>query len=157
MRKQILRIDAESGAVFSVRSDFEVRVGTKAKSGYVYVYADGKSKLAHRMVWESANGAIPAGAEIDHVNGIRDDNRLINLRLVDKSQNQQNQIKLRADNKSGVRGVVWHKRIGKWLAKIKVRGVCISLGYHDSLAEAAAAYQSGAAKYHTHNPAACGA
>jgi hypothetical protein len=150
-----MKINAIDGTVHGVRSDRPV--GHKGANGYVYVYDGGKQKLAHRLIFESVNGKIPDGMEIDHINGIRDDNRIANLRLVNKSQNQQNRSAARADSRSGQKGVFWHKSMQKWAAKIKVGGRCIWLGYRDSLDAAKALYAEAALRYHTHNPSAAGA
>jgi hypothetical protein len=58
---------------------------------------------AHRLIWKLVSGQEPIG-QIDHVNGIRHDNRLANLRLVNQEENQRN-AGLRVDNKSGHAGV----------------------------------------------------
>lgn len=52
----------------------------------------GKTRLAHRVVWEVFNGEIPKGMEIDHINTIRGDNRLSNLRIVSSKENKANPI-----------------------------------------------------------------
>jgi len=46
--------------------------------------------LVHRLVWETFNGQIPDGMEIDHINRIRNDNRLCNLRCVTHPENMAN-------------------------------------------------------------------
>ena len=51
-----------------------------------------RSKLVHRIVWESFNGEIPSGLQINHVNEDKADNRLDNLELVTPSQNVQHSI-----------------------------------------------------------------
>lgn len=69
---------------------------TKYSNGYEYLhlYRDGKSRhyRVHRLVWEAFNGSIPDGYEIDHVNGVKDDNRLANLRVVTPKENNHNPI-----------------------------------------------------------------
>ena len=49
-----------------------------------------KTSKAHRVIWQSFNGTIPNGLQIDHINGKRDDNRICNLRLATAAQNQRN-------------------------------------------------------------------
>ena len=63
----------------------------KDKNGYVIV---AHTRLVHRIVWETFNGEIPEGMEIDHINTIRDDNRLENLRLVTHKENCNNPISI---------------------------------------------------------------
>lgn len=47
--------------------------------------------------------------------------------------------KLQSNNTSGVRGVYWHKHIGRWNARIQFQGKAYSLGYFKDIQEAAAA------------------
>ena len=96
------------------------------------------------------HGEWPA-QQIDHINQNKSDNRIANLREVDSFANCQN-VGANARNKSGVKGVCW---VGnKWRAMIHHRGTNIYLGVFDRIEDAARAYAAGAAKYHTHNPAA---
>mgnify|MGYP006428145169 FL=1 len=73
-------------------------------SGYKTVWVENKNHLAHRVIWVLVNGDIPDGMQIDHINGIRADNRISNLRLVFPKDNQRN-LKLYANNSTGVAGV----------------------------------------------------
>lgn len=70
--------------------------GRKVSVGYeqVILCRDGvqKNKLVHRLVWEAFNGPIPDGKEIDHINGVKNDNRLVNLRVVTPIENVNNPI-----------------------------------------------------------------
>lgn len=92
--------------------------------------------LAHRLAWFITNGEIPDG-EIDHINGIRNDNRLANLRCVSRSVNMRN-ARMPSNNKSGFIGVSYVKQTGKWRAKATGDGKRIHLGYFTSIDEAAA-------------------
>lgn len=65
---------------------------TTQANGYEYVTIDGGAKLVHRVMWEVFNGEIPEGMEIDHINTIRTDNRLENLRCVTPSENKRNPL-----------------------------------------------------------------
>tara|TARA_R110002153_G_scaffold64566_2_gene172936 strand:- start:75 stop:518 length:444 start_codon:yes stop_codon:yes gene_type:complete len=64
-------------------------VGNKANNGYIEFQCNGKRFYTHRVVWEMFNGKIPEGLQIDHINGIKDDNRIENLQLVTNKQNTQ--------------------------------------------------------------------
>ena len=67
--------------------------GTKAgrlhHTGYIYLTCNNKRPLAHRIIWEMFNGAIPDGLTIDHINGNKSDNRIENLQLVTQHQNNR--------------------------------------------------------------------
>jgi hypothetical protein len=117
---------------------------------YIYIKIDQKLYRAHRLVWLYIHGSLP-GAEIDHVNRIRGDNRIANLRAATKSENGQNKPKYR-NNTSGIPGVCWHKASQKWIAQIRHLGHSIHIGLYDDLEEAAAARAAAKAKYHTFNP-----
>ena len=74
--------------------------------------------------------------KIDHINGNRQDNRRVNLRLVDNRSHSQNQG-LSVASTSGHRGVSWNKKYEKWYAYGKRDGQMISLGFFDELDDAA--------------------
>jgi hypothetical protein len=61
----------------------------KDKDGYNIISVKGKQWREHRYVWTLSNGDIPKGMEIDHINGKRDDNRIENLQMLTKKQNNQ--------------------------------------------------------------------
>ncbi|MDU7405670.1 MAG: HNH endonuclease [Citrobacter portucalensis] len=96
--------------------------------GYRIINFGDYSYRAHRIVWEMHNGPIPEGMSVDHLNHVRDDNRIENLRLVSHRQNMMNMAKSKA-NTSGVTGVHWFKSRNKWVAKITVKGKSKTLGY----------------------------
>lgn len=119
------------------RQGHEGRVaGCKHNKGYRAVRIGSKVYLVHRVIWLYVHGEHPP--EIDHLNGIRDDNQLVNLRAGPKAQNQQN-ARLRKDNQSGIPGVNYHVRTGKWAARIQHNNIRRSLGYFESLEDAVAA------------------
>lgn len=110
------------------------RSGSPDGKGYLTVLVDGRRYKAHRVVWLMHFGSFPRG-DVDHINGVRSDNRIENLRTVDHVENMRNQ-KLRSTNTSGVTGVTWNKKQKKWRAKITVNYRTISLGAFDALADA---------------------
>jgi hypothetical protein len=78
-------------------------IGHMTTEGYRRVKIAGRMYLVHRLAWLLSYGAWPQH-EIDHINGNRQDNRLVNLRNVSKTLNQRNAVK-RTDNSSGIVGV----------------------------------------------------
>ena len=111
--------------------------GVVTKNGYMQGTVFGAKYLAHRIIWLLEYGVWPDG-DIDHINGVRTDNRLSNLRDVPRSVNSKN-AKRSIANTSGVTGVRWYARKSKWRAEICVDGKSRSLGYYSTIEEAAAA------------------
>ena len=109
-----------------------------AANGYAYGSVMGVSYKAHRIIWVLVYGEEPF--EVDHINGVRNDNRLENLRNVSRSENSRN-MKIRSDNTSGHFGVYYMKHRGTWFANYKVDGVITHLGSYNSKDEAIAARQ----------------
>ena len=129
---------------WAVRCGMRGVVGALAGSlnayGYQVVRLDGANYLAHRLAWLYEFGAWPSG-QIDHINGEKTDNRIENLRDVAPNVNRQNIRKARSHNKStGVLGVSFHRRIGKYVAYIRKDGKRTHLGYFEELAVAERAY-----------------
>ena len=77
--------------------------------------------------------------EIDHINCVKDDNRIANLRIATRGDNCHNSSKPR-NNTSGFKGVDYHKHTKKWRARITVNDGQISLGYYHTPEEAHQAY-----------------
>lgn len=103
--------------------------------GYLFGVIRGRTVLAHRAAWAIHHGSWPRN-QIDHINGVRTDNRIENLRDVTAFENMRNQ-KRREDNASGVTGVSWDARRRKWRATIGSRGTYKSLGSFETIEEAA--------------------
>lgn len=106
--------------------------------GYRQIQIEGKKRAAHRLIWTYVNGPIPDGLQVDHINGVRSDNRIDNLRLVTNTENARNSS-IRRSSASGVTGVTWHKTTGKWVANIRVDGQDRHLGLFDTIEDAACA------------------
>ena len=90
--------------------------GTVKSTGYISIHIDGRHYPAHRLAWLFVYGHWPE-KDIDHINGIRTDNRLKNLRDVTRRENAKNRA-MRSDNTSGITGVSFDKNAGKWKAEI---------------------------------------
>jgi hypothetical protein len=121
---------------------------TPDKNGYLRGTLYGKPFASHRVIWAMCLGEWPDG-QIDHVNGIPNDNRIENLRLVNNLQNHKNR-KLHRTNTSGVMGVTWYKRHAKWHAWIVVSGKRVHLGYFGAIEEAIKARKIAEAQYGFH-------
>lgn len=141
--KKYLRYDEKSGLFTRlVQSSNRIKVGDIAGSvnvsdGYVYITVGGKRYSAHRLAWFYVTGYWPKD-EIDHINGIRSDNRFENLREATSSINKQNQRIARSNNKVGLLGVC--KARGKYLAQIRLYGKNKFLGYFENPQLAHSAY-----------------
>ena len=111
--------------------------------GYKQVCVNNRNYLMHRVIWLYVHGVWPE-KQVDHINGIRDDNRLCNLRLASHLDNCHNRA---STGKSGVVGVSWHKRHDKWIASIKCKGRSVHLGYFNTKPQAKRARKKAEAKY----------
>jgi hypothetical protein len=106
-------------------------------TGYVRVQIDGKLYHLHRLAFLYMTGTFPSG-QVDHINGVRSDNRWLNMRDVSQTANSRNQ-KLQSTNTSGHTGVSWYRPSSKWYAHIRVNGRTKYLGYFLNIADAIAA------------------
>jgi hypothetical protein len=152
---QLVRHDAASGTIywlhrpetmFARRQDFlrwngrfEGRLAFNAPVGQGYLGGriHNKNFFAHRVIWALQYGEWP-DRDIDHINGDRADNRILNLRLATRAENARN----RGANKgtaSLYAGVSWHGASRKWRARATIEGRRVSLGLFPREADAALA------------------
>jgi hypothetical protein len=161
---ECLAYDAETGALtwlarprehFKTEAAYKyglVRAGTRAggmdkSTGYMVVGLLNRLYYAHRICWALAHGEWPD--VIDHANGDKTDNRAANLRSVSHAENTRN-VPLTKANKSGIKGVSFVTREGKWRARIMVDYRDIHCGYWDTMEEAVAARQRALAEHGFH-------
>jgi hypothetical protein len=138
---ELFKYDEVNGGV--VRIDGKGRWHPKPdKAGYIMyaVLEDSAKYKEHRLVYLLNNPDMDQSLQIDHINSIRSDNRIDNLRTV---TNQQNQF-----NRPASLGFYWVPSKQLWNAKIKVDSKSIHLGYYDTILDARAAYLRGKKKYH---------
>ena len=149
--KSLFSYDADTGHFTRIkasgpRGDVGKFAGWIGGSGRVYIKIDGKSYQAHRLAWLYTYGQFPA-TDIDHKNLNPQDNRLSNLRIATRSQNQANREKL-TTNKCGFKGVNFHKASNKFVAQISFQGKKLYLGGYDTPEQASLIYQQNAANLH---------
>jgi hypothetical protein len=137
--KELFDYNPETGElVRKVSTSSNAKAGDVAGSpnnrGYLVTQINRERYLNHRLIWLHVHGFFPEH-QIDHINRIRSDNRLENLREVSQSCNMRNACQ-KSNNTSGVQGVHWFKRDQKWQAHIQTGKKNHHLGYHSSFLEA---------------------
>lgn len=152
--REVLDYDQETGILtWKIQSSNRIKVGSQAgamlKTGYLSISIDGKLHRAHRLVWLWVHGVWPDD-DLDHINGIRTDNRIANLRDVSRTTNQQNLRAARGDNThSGMLGVYRTDKVGKpWRASIKIDGKDKHLGNFSTKEDSYSAYIDAKRKLH---------
>ena len=135
----------ENGHIYRVlqKGGMEYCNSTQDKDGYLRLSCKYKKYLHHRIIGYAFLGLDieNTSIQIDHVNHIRNDNRVNNLRIVSHQQN--------TFNYKNTKGYSWDKQTNKWRSKICINGKNIHLGYFKTEEEARNAYLEGKAKYHT--------
>lgn len=137
--RELLDYDPETGEFIYLTTRGSARKGTRKfgaanKNGYLGLGVDGKIYAAHRLAWMLFYGEDPP-AQIDHINGDRQDNRITNLRSASPLVNAGN-VGVRKNSPFGVPGVTACR--GKYKVTATRYGVSHHLGYFDTLEEAVA-------------------
>lgn len=120
----MLVYEPETGKVFKKAASGVVEVGyihtggSGYKKQYMRARIEGVNVYLHRLAWLLFYGKSPEG-EVDHINGNGLDNRIQNLRVVDRTKNRMN-CRILDKNTSGQAGV--RKRGRKWIAQITHKG-----------------------------------
>jgi hypothetical protein len=138
LRKQCWVCGCSNAPVFSLHGE-----------GYLTVSVGSKSHLMHRLIWIYHHGDIPNNKELDHIDGNRANNRLENLRLVDRSRNNKN-ARRRVDNTSGYPGVFFVKSRKRWVVLIYINKQRKQMGSFKELTDAINARKMAQAAYGYH-------
>lgn len=155
--KELLHYDTETGLfTWLVATNNRRHVGENAGHlncfGYVQIKVDRVLYRAHRLAWVWMTGNWPQLEQIDHRNGIRDDNRWSNLREVSRTYNNQNRRGANADNQSaGLLGVTKRNKTGGFQARIWHEGKEKRLGTFPTPEAAHAAYLAAKRELHPGN------
>ena len=162
--RQLIRYDADGGKLYWIKRSIEeftskracsvwnaryadtLAINTLSPDGYLVGRLYDRPMRAHRVAWAIYYGSWPED-QIDHINGIRVDNRISNLRSATRAQNQYNKAK-KANSTNSLKGVRWHKRDKRWVARIGHGGKSTHLGTYESELEAYLAYCAAAKRIH---------
>lgn len=142
--KRLLHYNPETGIFTWLNTRGSVKAGKKAGRthrgrNYQRIRINGVIYQSHRLAWLYMTGKWPEN-QIDHINGIKDDNRFHNLREATNSQNSFNK-KARSDSGTGYKCVSWHRKSRKYAAYIRIKGRQVHLGTFDTPEEAHEAYK----------------
>ncbi len=152
--REVMEYNSETGIFrWRLRLSNRVQIGDFAgcltPTGYISCNIDGKPYKAHRLAWLYVYGNLPS-EQIDHINGCRSDNRIVNLRQANNAENQQNRL-AQKNNTSGFLGVCPFPN-NKWRAQIRVNGKNFHLGLYKTKDLAFEAYQYAKKNLHIFNP-----
>ena len=149
--KELLHYDSDTGIfIWLAPTNRSMSVGTVAgtvrQDGYVRISVDGRRHFAHRLAWLYVHGEFPSHC-IDHIDRVRANNRISNIRLATRAENQKNR-NIQTNNTSGYKGVCWHKKAGKWIVFATLNGKQKYIGLFDAAEMASEAYQAFASQNH---------
>jgi hypothetical protein len=137
--KTLLQYDPDTGVlIWRTKPSRGVKAGriagTPTSEGYIALQINKQKMYAHRAIWLYVHGVWPS-EEIDHINHIRNDNRLCNLRLANRLENSHNTRK-HDKSLSGHKGVAWHNRNKKWQVQMRFCGKSYYVGQFLNLQDA---------------------
>jgi hypothetical protein len=120
-------------------------VSYKEPNGYLRVRIDGKRYTVHQVVFCMQYGYIPK--MLDHINGIKDDNRIENLRVATPSENGYN-TKIKSSNTTGVKNVQYIKHMDKYQVRLRINKQNTVIGHFKDLELAELVAMEARHKYH---------
>ncbi len=103
---------------FSRKPKGDMEAGTASGHGYKKIVVSQKKYYVHQVIFLMQHGYIPK--LIDHIDGNTNNNAIQNLREANKTQNSHN-AKMRLDNTSGHKSVIWHKKANKWMVQLQLQ------------------------------------
>jgi hypothetical protein len=152
--KEILEYDRYTGIFIwiNVPKQHKEKLGLEAgyldkSTGYIKIGISGKQYKAHRLAILYTYGNLPI-EHVDHIDGVRCNNILSNLRCVSRLENNQNQRVAHKNNLNGFLGVSFHSITKKYQARIGVNGISKNIGLFSTPEEANKAYLSAKRKLH---------
>lgn len=125
----LLEYDKGTGQIY--RKDLKRFVGSLLKTGYLMFDLKGTRLYSHRVAFYLTTGRWPI--QVDHMNGVRHDNRWENLREANTLQQATNKV---GWGLTGCKGISWHKYKQKYHARVAFKGKTHHVGYFDNLEEA---------------------
>jgi hypothetical protein len=129
---EYLQYCPETGVITWIKPRRKIKVGQIAgainNNGYLQIKFNGKAYKAHRLAWYLHYGVWPTN-HIDHINGIKTDNRIINLRDVTRSENMNN---TQGHREKTVKYYTFNKFKQKWQVQASVNGKLKYLGYFET-------------------------
>lgn len=148
--KTLLHYDPDTGIftwkkTVSSKAIGGAEAGTTNTRGYITITYRGKKLKAHALAWLYVYGVHPT-RKLDHINRIRTDNRIANLREVSDRENSLNNS-LRRDSTTGMPGISFDRQRNRWRAHITVHGKHLALGRFKHRADAEFARQQAEIKY----------
>lgn len=149
--RELVHYDPDTGLFFAKKSFGKLpagrRIGHVCKSnGYLILSVKHRLYRAHRLAWLYMTGNWPID-RIDHINGVKLENRFSNLREATDAGNNHNRHRAQSNNRFGLHGVYVHPK-GKFLAHIRVNKKKIHLGSFDTPGQAEAAYLAAKLVHH---------
>ncbi len=140
----------DQGSFYKKNSDGTLKsIGSLDPSGYMRMWIKSKLYYVHRLVWLLFNKDWPSD-QIDHINGVRTDNRIDNLRMATHDQNMQNRKSAHSNSLTGVLGVSFTGT--SYRARIYKNNKTICIGNYSTLQEASEAYLNAKRNLHEFYP-----
>lgn len=136
--RDYLSYDSETGFFVWIKIPYRSKVNLfkpiiiHRRNGYLSVQFAGYRYPTHVLAWWFYYNEFPNG-EIDHINGIRGDNRISNLRIVNRSENCRNCVRHREGKHVGI---YWSKKYSRYESRYLINNEWKFLGYYDSVEEA---------------------